>query len=108
MSVAFIQLPNNLLGGNFLMSLPTWVDLKKVSSDRPKPGGSEETFSILYQSSGSAETFRRSTGYCGDRSPHPLSAQAIYLLPSHLQLNLPTSRIDKDTSMPVSLLTKVV
>ena len=46
-------------------------------------------------------------GYCGDRYPHPLSFQAIYLLPSHLQLNLPTSLIDKDTSMPVSLLIKV-
>jgi len=56
------SLPNNLLGGNFLMSLPTWMDLKKVSSDRLKSGGSEEIFSILYQSSGSAESFRRSLG----------------------------------------------
>jgi|GEM_PF-3366441 len=35
---------NNLLGGNFLISPPNWVDLSKVSCDPPNLGGSEESF----------------------------------------------------------------
>ena len=106
---------------------PNWVDLRKASCDPSNLGGSEESFcrsslnwvdrkklsAMVYAFLWMEKTLlyffifglllptllmRYWVGYMpGQRSPPTIAPN-----------NLPTSLIDKGTSMPVSLLTKVV